>query len=54
MTVKELKEELKNYPEDYELKICQPYNNGYDFNGVDVDSICGDKGTVCIFPDLVD
>ena len=51
MTVKELIEELNTYNEDYEVKICPPYNDGYSFDGVDVESVCGDKGTVCIFPE---
>ena len=51
MTVKELIEELKTYDDDYEIKICPPYKDGYVFQGVDIDSVCGDKGTVCIFPE---
>lgn len=51
MTVKELVEELKAYNEDYEIKICPAYDDGYTFEGVNIESICGDKGTVCIFPE---
>ena len=51
MTVKDLIKELETYDEDSEIKICPAYHDGYTFEGVDIDCICGDKGTVCIFPE---
>lgn len=48
MTVAELIEELKNYPEDYKVILVASYDAGYCFTNSLLEEVHGDKDTVCL------
>ena len=49
MTVKELMEELKNYPDDYDVFLESSYDDGYGACLGRAENIYGDKGRVTLF-----
>lgn len=46
MTVAELIEELKNYPEDYRVILVVSYDDGYCSTNSLLEEVHGDKDTV--------
>ena len=46
MTVKELMEELKNYPDDYNVILVASYDDGYCSTSSLLEEVEGDKDVV--------
>ena len=51
MTVKELMEELKNYPEDYNVHLVASYDDGYCSTNSLLEEVYGDKDVVYLISD---
>ena len=51
MTVKELIEELRNYPEDYIVTLVASYDDGYGSTNSVLEKVIGDKDIVFLISD---